>query len=228
MLTAAGAPVAAAVVLAVPALASSPRASTPSVSWRVEGVHSTLLATRQVSPPASGSITKGGAPQGACPADSAAGALNRATHGRWNGTYSKGLGILVTRILGETNLFAKGHWWELFVNDRSASVGICSLHVRAGDQLLFAAVPSKGAAEHPIVLSAPAHVKIGQQFQVSAFFVSGNSHRPVAGVGFAGRSARTNAHGVATLTVHRAGRLLLVGSKRGEIRSAATSITITH
>jgi hypothetical protein len=69
------------------ALAVAPAvAFAAKVSVRIEGATRTLQAVRTVSTP-SGSITKFGAPSGACPAASALGALNTATHGRWKGKF---------------------------------------------------------------------------------------------------------------------------------------------
>ena len=69
-LLASAAPVALAVGCAGPALAA-----VPPVSVRVEGPTRTLLETKTVTAPSTGSITLGGTPKGQCPADSAAGAL---------------------------------------------------------------------------------------------------------------------------------------------------------
>jgi Domain of unknown function (DUF4430) len=225
IVAAGGTSLALAALLAGPALAKSPK-----VSVRVEGKTRTLLAAKAVKTPSSGSITKGGAPKGSCPAGgTAAGALNVATKGRWNGTDSQSFGIEVTNILGETDKYAAGHWWEFFVNDRSASLGICAQKVKPGDQLVFAAVPSKGATEYPIVLNAPGKATVGKAFQVKAFYYpgKGSKTKPLAGVKLSGVKATTNAKGVATVTPAKAGRLSIVGSKRNEIRSAATTVAVS-
>ena len=226
ILVVAAAPAAAAALLAGPALAGAQT----KVSWRVEGASKTLLAPKTVAVPAGGSITKGGAPAGACPANTAAGAFNSATGGNWSGTYSSGLGIEVTKILGETGIYSKGSYWEFFVDNHAASVGICSQKVKSGDQLLFANVPAKGAAEFPIVISAPAKATAGTSFQVKASYYPTKSKaaKPLAGVTITGVKGRvTNAKGVATVTANKAGKLSLVGSKSGEIRSAAATVVVS-
>lgn len=223
--TAAGAIAALALTAAAPAVAASTKASV-----RVEGVSRTLLAARTVTLPTSGSITKGGAPRGSCPATKAAGALNVATKGNWGGAYSSSIGgIEVDTILGETDTYDKGHYWEIFVNDRVASAGICDLSVANGARLLFAAVPAKGT-EYPIVLSAPKTATVGQAFTVKAFYYTGkgSATKPVAGVTFTGAKGTTNRRGVARVTAARAGRLSLVGSAKGEIRSAAQTVTVAR
>jgi uncharacterized protein DUF4430 len=225
ILAAAGAPVAVAALLAAPAFAGAQT----KVSFRVEGVSKTLLPAKSVTVPTGGSITKGGTPAGACPANSAAGAFNAATGGNWSGTYSSGLGIEVTKILGESGVYSKGHYWEFFVDNRAASLGICSQKVKSGDQLLFANVPAKGAAEFPIVISAPAKATAGTSFQVKASYYPTKSKtaKPLAGVSFTGVTGATNAQGVVTVTATKAGKLSLVGSKPGEIRSAAATVVVS-
>jgi hypothetical protein len=68
-------------VAAAPAVAFGAQARTVTV--RVEGKARTLLMATPVRL-GSGSVTKGGAPKGACSADSEAGALDVATHHRWS------------------------------------------------------------------------------------------------------------------------------------------------
>jgi hypothetical protein len=226
ILAAAGTPLALAALLAGPAVA----ASSPKVSVRVEGKSRTLLKAKVVKTPSSGSITKGGASKGSCPAGgTAAGALNVATHGKWNGTSSQSFGIEVTNILGETDTFAAGHWWEFFVDDHPSSLGICSTKVKPGQQLLFAAVSSKAKAEFPIQLSVPTKATVGKPFQVKAFYFPGKSSqtKPLSGVKLSGVSATTNAKGIATVTATKAGKLSIVGVKRNEIRSAAATVGVS-
>ena len=200
----------------------------PSVTVRVEGVHKTLLPARTVTAPASGSITKGHTPAGACRAQSAAGALDVATHHNWGGSYSHGLGIEVSTILGTTYSYTKGAYWGFYVDNHYASTGVCDAALHPGEQLLFAAVPAKGKVPLPIVLRAPRKASAGRAFTVKALYYpgKGNATKPLAGVKLAGANATTNAKGVATVTARRAGRLALVGSHSGYIRSAAVTVSV--
>ena len=223
-LAAASTPVALAAVLAGPALAASP----VKVSVRVEGKTRTLLQAKTVKTPAGGSITKGGAAKGSCPAGgTAAGAFNVATKGHWSGK-SFSFGLEVNSILGEA-VNNKTRYWEFFVNDHVASKGICDQKVKAGDQLLFAAVPVKGAPEFPIVLSVPAKATVGKAFSIKASYFPGKSNntKPLAGVKLSGIKGTTNAKGIATVTATKPGKLSIVGSKRHEIRSAATTVAVS-
>ncbi len=83
-----------------------------------------------------GWITKGGTPSGRCSGNSAAGALNAATRGRWSGKYYSSVGgIFVTSILGVKP--TSPAFWEIVVNGKTASSGICAIKLRAGQTLLF-------------------------------------------------------------------------------------------
>jgi hypothetical protein len=229
------------VALALSCAAGALAASTPKVSVRVEGETHTLLAPRTVTAPSTGSITRAGAPADACPAASAAGALNAATHGDWGGTYSSGLGIEVTNILGTRALYAKGSYWEFFINDRAASEGVCDTRLKAGEQLLFAQVPAKGKAELPIVVRAPARVRAGHAFDVRTFVDTGRGTATEAVSRPSFTSTREgHGHGAASLTVTRVrpgldrisvaspGTFALTASSVTAIRSAPFTVTVTR
>jgi hypothetical protein len=111
-------------------------AAAPKVTITIQGRTKTLLATKTVQP-GSGSITRGGAPAGKCPADSAQGALNVATHGSWKGKwYASYNEYYITGILGDTET-TKKYYWGLYVNGKSSSKGACDVKLKAGDKLLF-------------------------------------------------------------------------------------------
>ena len=223
ILAAAGAPVAVAALLAAPAFAGAQT----KVSFRVEGASKTLLPATTVAVPTGGSITKGGAPKGSCPeAGTAAGAFNVATHGDWTGK-DFSFGIEVDSILGE-KVNNTSRYWELFDNNHVADEGICDLKVKSGDQLLFASVLTRGK-EYPIVIKAPSRAIVGKPFQVKAYYYRGTSNAttPLPGVAFTGVKGTTDVKGVATVTASKAGKLSLVGSKLGEIRSAAATVAVS-
>ena len=119
------------------ATAAAPHAvAGPKVSITIQGKTKTLLATESVQG-RSGSITRGGAPSGKCPADSAQGALNVATHGNWKGKwYSSYDEYFITGILGD-NETTKKYYWGLYVNGKLASKGACEIKLKSGDKLLF-------------------------------------------------------------------------------------------
>ncbi len=195
-----------------------------SVSVRVEGVNRTLLPTKVVHTHP-GSITKGGTPAGACSATAAAGALDAATHGSWDGAYSSGLGIEVTSILGETDKYSpNGHYWSIFVDNRSAQSGICGLKLHKGERILFAAISASGTT---LVsgLSGPAHASVGHTFTLKAvaYPAHGNA-KTLAGatVRGPGLHAVTDKHGKVTVSPQRTGKLTYTVSEKGYVRASDT------
>ena len=125
----------AALVMVPAALAAAPTV-TVQVQGQGQGQGKTLLAATSVTP-SSGSITKGGAPAGKCPDDSAQGALDVATHSRWSGKwYASYKEYLITSILG-TSETGKKYYWGLYVNGKPASKGACDVKLKAGDKIVF-------------------------------------------------------------------------------------------
>jgi Domain of unknown function (DUF4430) len=83
-----------------------------------------------------GFITKGGTPRGKCSGETALGALDVATHGRWVGKYYASVGgVFITSIDGVKP--PGSDFWSLFVNGKSSSKGACGVSLKAGEQLLF-------------------------------------------------------------------------------------------
>jgi hypothetical protein len=122
--------------VATAATARSAAVAGPKVSITIQGKTKTLLATETVQG-RSGSITRGGAPSGKCPADSAQGALNVATHGKWAGKwYSSYNEYFITGILGDSET-TKKYYWGLYVNGKASSKGACEIKLKSGDKLLF-------------------------------------------------------------------------------------------
>jgi Domain of unknown function (DUF4430) len=213
-------------VLVVAAPVTSASGAGTRVSVRVEGKNRTLLADKVVQT-RSGSITKGGAPSGACLASSGQGALDVATHGRWSGKFSTSLGsYFVTKILGENENGPK-YYWSIFVNNRPAATGACGIKLHPGDQLLFAATVYP---EYPMAIQAPRTATVGKQFNVKVvgFNAKGKS-KPLAGAHLAGagHGVVTNSHGVAHVVASKAGTLTLGASDNGYIRAAQVRVRVT-
>jgi hypothetical protein len=196
----------------VVALLAMPGVAVAAVTVRVEGVHRSLLAPTVVHVQ-SGYVTRYGAPYGSCPARSAQGALNVATQHRWFGVWSTEFGpeYEITSILGEKHKFTSKYFWEIFIDNVSASSGACELKLHSGEQFLFAAVPQTGKA-YPTAIKAPQHVTAGQSFSVEVVRYNAlGKPKPLAGadVSGGGLSATTNSSGIATLTAPAAGTLVL-------------------
>ncbi|HEX3801348.1 MAG TPA: DUF4430 domain-containing protein [Solirubrobacteraceae bacterium] len=122
--------------VATAAVPAGTAAAAPKVTVEIQGKTKTLLATKTVQTK-SGSITRGGAPAGKCPAESAQGALNVATRGNWRGSwYASYHEYFITGILGD-NETTKKYYWGLYVNGKLSSKGACELKLKTGDKLLF-------------------------------------------------------------------------------------------
>ncbi|MGH2866792.1 MAG: hypothetical protein ACRDNK_04370 [Solirubrobacteraceae bacterium] len=214
-----------ALVAGAPAAALAARTS---VSVRVEGANRTLLSTKAVHTH-TGSITKGGTPVGTCPATTAAGALDVATGHHWSGAYSSSVGLSVTQIFGETHTFTSHDYWSIWVNNKFAPAGICGLKLHAGEQLLFAAVPVKGATEYPLVITGPRHATAGHRVALKVtYFNAKGVARPLAGatVHGGGGSALTGASGNVSVTAPHVARLTFTAAKAGYIRSASVTVRV--
>lgn len=217
-----------ALALALAATVASAAASSPGVKVRIEGLSKTLMPTTVVHA-GSGFITKGGTPNGSCPTASGAGALDAATHHKWDGSWdSKYQALSVTSILGEAHPLSSKDYWSIWVNNAYAPAGICGLKLHAGETLLFAAVPAT-PTEYPLGLSGPATATAGKAFTVTTVAYNGSGKaKPLAGVTVAGGGvkATSNGHGVATITGSRSGKLVLRASKRAYIRAAALTVRV--
>jgi len=203
-------------------------ASGPKVMVRIEGAKRTLLAGTTVHAPAKGWITKDRAPKGKCPADSAAGALNVATHGAWRGNWSRNYhDYLITKILGDTESGAKAYW-EILVDNVAASTGACEIMLHAGERLLFAVMPLTGTG-YPLVIRAPRTATARSSLKVTVDYIDGRGvAMPLAGATATGGSATatTNGKGIATLETRRAGTLTLRARKPGYVRAAARTVKV--
>ncbi len=113
---------------------ASVRAVGPQVSVEVKTLTKTLLRPTPAHG-RTGWITVGGTPRGKCSAKSAAGALDVATHGKWNGKYYTGIGIFISSILGVKP--PGKDYWAVYVNGRFSNVGVCDVTLHAGERLLF-------------------------------------------------------------------------------------------
>lgn len=208
------------------ALAAKAGGGGTTVTVRIEGLKRTLLAPTQVQTHA-GSITKGGTPKGKCSSTTAAGALDVATHHRWNGTYDS-QGLEITSVLGETHLFTTKYYWSIWVGDGYAQHGLCAITLHRGEQLLFAAVPDTFNGSL-LTLAAPSSATAGHAFKVTVYSVSPKGKRTPrahARVGGRGVTATTDGHGVATLTAHQSGSLVLQASDAVDIRSAPDTVRV--
>jgi hypothetical protein len=208
----------------------------PTVTVRIEGASGTLLPTTTVHTQA-GFLTNYGAPQGACPASSAAGALQVATRGQWSGSWSSSYkDYFITTILGDTESGSTSYW-DILVNHIAASTGACGIQLHGGDRLLFAAV-STTAKGYPLAVQLLSKPVVNRPFRVRVVFYDAKGvPRPLAGATVTAqdksaptrvKSHVTNTRGVATLTESKLGRIELGARDSGYVRAATVQARVVQ
>ena len=218
------------------AFASLAQAAAPAtVTVRVEGLNQTLLGATTVTTNET-PVVKDGNPSDSCSGSSAAGALEQATSGSWNGEWFSGIGYSVETILGETHAFEPGvpanYFWSYWLDNKDSSIGICSGEVSSGDSLLFfpecfsESEPNPcPAAPDPLGVQAPAVAEAGAPFSVTVVSYANATgvSSPAVGalVSGGGSEATTNSSGVATLSLASAGNVSLHVSAANSVRTEA-------
>jgi hypothetical protein len=222
--------------LAAFALAGAPSAlASANVTVRIEGIDKTLLAPTQVTTDATTPVVKDGNNEHSCSGASAAGALQLATGGSWNGEWFGGFGYSAETILGETHAFEPGaaanYFWSYWRDNKASSVGICEGELQPGQSVLFfpecfSETGACPAPPNPLGVSAPAVAERGAPIAVTVTSydnVSGAAS-PAAGATVAGggASATTDALGHATLAIPQAGNIQLQVTAPNSVRTETT------
>lgn len=104
------------------------------VDVRAEAPGKTLLDTTVTTTRTK--VVKDGDAAHTCSGTSAAGALERATAGKWTGTWFDGLGYAVESIRGVKAPADFSAYWTLWVNGRASTTGLCATELQAGDEVL--------------------------------------------------------------------------------------------
>jgi len=219
-------PLAAACVLAALTAATPAVAGTPAtVSVRVEGAASTLLPLSTVTT----NNTPTPAP-GNCQGTTAAGALQLATEGNWDHA------AYIQTILGETHEWTTGdpRYWALWVNDKYAEEGACTLQLSEGDRVLFlvdkATAPEYTPTVLPLELSgAPAEITQGESATVTVNkYSTAGAASAANGVSVKGGegTVTTNASGQATVKFATLGTAHLRGTKSGFAPTASVPVCV--
>jgi hypothetical protein len=209
------------------ALASGPAA----VTVRVEGATETLVAPTVVTTTTT-PVIKDENPAHSCPGTSAAGALQLATSGNWNGAWFSGLDYSVEMIEGESHLFEPGvpanYFWSFWLDNKASSAGICLVELTQGESILFfpECFSESGAcptAPNPLGIVAPSSVQTGSRFtvQITSYDHATGSPSPAveAIVSGGGVSAKTDSTGRAALSFSSAGIVTLHASAENSVRT---------
>jgi len=210
------------------AFASVTLASAPAtVTVRVEGLSETKLPTTQVTT-TTAPVVKDGKPEHACSGTSAAGALELATKGNWNGAWFKGLGYSVESIEGESYSLSSFEYWTFWLDNKPATTGICEAELNAGDSILFfpecfgeCALPP-----NPLGIEAPVDAEVGKPTTVVVTSYKNSSGAPSAAEGatvaYEGTNAITDSSGHATLTFSRPGQVAVRVTAPKSVRTETT------
>jgi hypothetical protein len=216
-------------IIAIVLLTSATALAAPTVTVRVEGEASTLLAPTSVT-------LNAPEPVSGCAANSVAAAINDAAGGNWDHGEGFPGGDFTKTILGETHAFThESDTWAEWVNYKWGG-GICSDLLQEGDQVLMVAdhepEPFFAPTVLPLVVTeAPPSVQVGVPFAVAvsavhtpagAFAESGQGTlQPQEGatVSGAGSSATTGPTGVATLSLPNVGNVTLRATRPGDAPS---------
>jgi Domain of unknown function (DUF4430) len=216
-----------AAILALSAAGSS-AASTAAkpITLRVEGTTTTLLAATPVKLN-SAAVAKDGKSADSCAGTSAAGALEVATHGDWQGTWSASYhSYFLTGIEGQSFPSTGAEYWAFWVNDVPSSAGICSYHPKPGDSILF--FPDCYGKKCPksagvLGVKAAAVATVGRPYTVAVTAYSDAKGAPSqadgATIAGGGASGKTKASGIADLTFAQSGRFTLKVTKPNAVRT---------
>jgi hypothetical protein len=155
-------------------------------------------------------VTKDG---GSCSGTSAAGALELASKGDWEGTWSaKYNDYEVISIDGKSFPFEEGssanYYWSFWLNNKYSEEGVCEPELQSGEQVLFVpACYGTGCPPAPNVLAieAPATAEVGKPTTVTVLSYPNAGGEPTPAVGATvegggdSNAPPTNAQGQTTL-----------------------------
>jgi hypothetical protein len=213
------------------ALAAAPA----SVTVRVEGVSQTLIPPTTLTTTTS-PVVKDGNPADSCTGTSAAGALDLATSGNWNGAwFGGGLGYAVETVAGESHLFEPGaptnFFWSVWIDNAPSSLGLCGAELSNGDSVLlfpecFSEVEACPAPPNPLGISAPAAAEPGSPITVTVTSHANATGAPSPAVGAAvtagNVSTTTDSNGHATFALSSPGNVIVHATAPGSIRTEST------
>jgi hypothetical protein len=214
-------------------------AAAPTVSLRVEGADHTLISRTTVTTNTA-PVVKDGTDAHSCTGDSAAGALELASGGAWDGPWYDGLGYSVESVKGEGHSFGSGSFWGVFLNGYVAQTGICGITLQQGDSLVLAPVGETATTNRMLELSGvPATAVPGEPVTVTVKalattveppdYLAVQSEDPADGASLTGSAATatTGADGKATLTFTERGPATVRATRAGDVRSATESVCVT-
>lgn len=210
-----------------PAMAAGPA----TVTVRAEGPTETLLQPTQVTT-TTAPVVKDGNPAHSCTGTSAAGALQLASGGNWNGEWFSGLGYSVETIEGQSFPFTQPYYWSFWLDGKPATTGICEAELSSGESILFfpecfsETIGVCPPAPNPLGIEAPTVAEAGAPVTVTVTSYANATGAPSPAVGAAvtggGVNATTDASGHATVSFSGPGTFSLRASAAGSVRTETT------
>ncbi len=216
-------------LLAALLLVSSATAAGPAtVTVAVEGSTGTLVEPTQVLTTTT-PVVKDGNQADSCTGTSAAGALQLATNGDWNGDWFNGLGYSVETIEGQSYPFTQPYYWSFWLDHKPSTAGICEVELNSGDSILFfpeCFSETSGVcppAPNPLGIEAPAVAEPGKPVTVTVTSYANATGAPSPAVGATvsgkGVSTTTDSSGHATVVFPAVGTFSLEANAAGAVRS---------
>jgi hypothetical protein len=195
---------------AAPALAADPF----NVSIRVEAKSRTLVKERTVTL-ADAPVIKDGNPEHSCNGQRAIGALQQGTGGNWDGQWFEGLGYSASEIMGHTP--KSPGYFELWINNRLSSLGLCDAELDAGDDVLMFVQdcefdPDLGACANPVT---PLGVRVAKTIPKGEVRTVKVVDYDAQGKATAERGATVYVNGKVLGKTNREGKIKVRGSKLG-------------
>jgi hypothetical protein len=200
------------------------QAGTPAkVTVRVEAPARTLVSTTLTTTRTP--VVKDGDPAHRCTGTSAAGALERATAGRWTGSWYNSLGYMVDAILGVSAPADLSAYWTLWVNGRSSTTGVCDTELQAGDEVLeflCTSTPDFASCENLPLAIKVLRVHLGTVTLKVVRLKGDGTSEPVAGATIRGgeRVVRSGSGGRAVVVLDAPGGALRA-AHAGDVPSAS-------
>jgi hypothetical protein len=217
-LTLTAAAIAGSAVIAVP---SAMAASGPKVSVRIEGLSKTLMPARSIVTK-TGTVKRSGHP---IVGTTALGALNTAVKGQWTGSWSTQYSEWsITGIDGESHPFSSKDFWAVYVNNVQASTGAGEVKLKAGQKIVYAALPDKDYNEELLGATVAKTATVGKATTVKVVAYNSKGKAVAlkgAKVSYGGKTV-TAAGSSLTIKPEKAGTLTVKISKKGYVRSEAT------
>jgi hypothetical protein len=213
---------------------SAVAAGPATVTMRIEGKGKTIVEEQPLRTTLDPVSKPGG---GTCSGTSVAGSLDHAVGGDWDGPYFAP-DYFVERIRDESYPFgATPDGWTYWVNNREATVGMCSYELQEGDSVLwfvsrceFDGSTCTNSPVQPLELRAPATASTSASAEMTVVRYASDGTASPAGdahITGPGVDATTGPDGRASVTFGQPGQIRLKADQAGSVRSAPETVSVS-